>query len=104
MKTNYFFMDGYLVVAPAPKPANEAIHQHRTGDTLSKSSKLREGLAGKSANASMLIYKNAGQMLAPMFAQLPRELRQLLPPTNTLYTKAKGFYVHPDKTSFPGST
>ena len=101
---NYFFMDGYLVVASDPDTANEAIHQHRTGDTLSKSSKLREGLAGKSANASMLIYQNAGQMLGPMFAQLPPELRQLLPASSTLDTKANVFYVNADRTSFRGST
>jgi hypothetical protein len=101
---NYFFMDGYLVVASDRDGANEAIHQHRTGDTLSKSAKLREGLGGQSANASMLMYQNAGQMLGPMFAQLPPELRELLPTTNTLDTKANVFYVNADKTSFRGST
>ncbi len=101
---NYFFMDGYLVVTSDRDGANEAIHQHRTGDTLSKSAKLREGLGGQSANASMLMYQNAGQMLGPMFAQLPPELRELLPTTNTLDTKANVFYVNADKTSFRGST
>ena len=101
---NYFFMDGYLVVTSDRDGANEAIHQHRTGDTLSKSSKLREGLGGQAANASMLVYQNAGQMMGPMFAQLPAELRQLLPTTNTLDTKANVFYVNADKTSFRGST
>jgi len=101
---NYFFMDGYLVVTSDRDGANEAIHQHRTGDTLGKSSKLREGLGGQSANASMLMYQNAGQMLGPMVAQLPPELRELLPTTNTLDTKANVFYLNADKTSFRGST
>ncbi len=101
---NYFFMDGYLVVASDPDTANDAIHQHRTGDTLGKSSKLREGMGGQSANASILMYQNAGQMLGPMLAQLPPELRQLLPTTNTLDTKANVFYLNADKTSFRGST
>jgi hypothetical protein len=101
---NYFFMDGYLVVASDRDGANDAIHQHRTGDTLGKSSKLREGLGGQSANASMLMYQNAGQMLGPMLAQLPPELRELLPTTNTLDTKANVFYLNADKTSFRGST
>jgi type II secretory pathway pseudopilin PulG len=101
---NYFFMDGYLVVASDRDGANEAIHQHRTGDTLGKSAKLREGLGGQSANASILMYQNAGQMLGPMFAQLPPELRQLLPTTNTLDTKANVFYVNADRSSFRGST
>lgn len=101
---DYFFMDGYLVAASDRNTADEAIHQHRTGDTLGKSSKLREGLAGKSANASILIYQNAGQMLGPMFAQLPPELRQLLPGANTADTKANVFYVNADRTSFRGST
>ena len=104
MEINYFFMDGYLVIASDRETARDAVQQHRTGDTLSKSSKLREGLAGKSANASMLMYQNAGQMLGPMFAQLPPELRQLLPATNTLDTKANVFYVKADRTSFRGST
>jgi type II secretory pathway pseudopilin PulG len=101
---NYFFMDGYLVVASDRDTANDAIHQHRTGDTLRKSSKLRDGLAGQTENASMIIYQNAGQMLGPMLAQLPPELRQLMPATNTLDTKANVFYVKADRTSFRGST
>jgi type IV pilus assembly protein PilA len=101
---NYFFMDGYLVIASDRETANEAVRQHRTGDSLSKSSKLRDALAGQSANASMMFYQNAGQMLGPMFAQLPPELRQLLPNTNPLETKANVFYVNADKNSFRGST
>ena len=42
--------------------------------------------------------------MGPMFAQLPPELRQLLPNTNTLNTKANVFYVNADKNSFRGST
>jgi type II secretory pathway pseudopilin PulG len=97
-------MDGYLVVASDRDTANEAIHLHRTGDTLGKSSKLREGLAGKSANASLLIYQNAGQMLGPMLAQMPPELRQMLAANNPLDTKANVFYLNADKTTFRGST
>jgi|GEM_PF-120497 len=101
---NYFFMDGYLVIASDRETANEAVRQHRAGDSLSKSSKLREALAGQPANASIMFYQNAGQMMGPMFAQLPPELRQLLPNTNTLNTKANVFYVNADKNSFRGFT
>jgi hypothetical protein len=101
---NYFFMDGYLVVASDRDGANEAIHQHRTGDTLANSSKLREGLGGQPANASMLMYQNAGQMMGPLFSQLPPELRELMPTSNTLDTKANVFHVNADRTSFRGST
>jgi type II secretory pathway pseudopilin PulG len=101
---NYFFMDGYLVIASDRDTANEAVHQHRKGDSLGKSSKLREALAGQPANASIMMYQNAGQMLGPMFAQLPPEIRQLLPNTSQLDTKANVFYVNADKNSFRGST
>lgn len=101
---NYFFMDDYLVIASDRATANEAVRQHRTGDSLGKSSKLREALAGQPANASMMFYQNAGQMLGPMFAQLPPELWQLLPNTNTLNTKANVFYVNADQNSFRAST
>src|SRR5258708_40162685 len=33
---NYFFMDGYLVIASDRETANEAVRQHRTGDSLGK--------------------------------------------------------------------
>jgi hypothetical protein len=101
---NYFFMDGYLVIASDRETANEAVRQHRTGDSLGKSSKLREALAGQPANASMMMYQNAGQMLGPMFAQLPLEIRQLLPNTSPLDMRANVFYVNADKNSFRGST
>ena len=54
---NYFFMDGYLVIASDRETANEAVRQHRAGDSLSKSSKLREALAGQPANASSCFIK-----------------------------------------------
>jgi len=101
---NYFFMDGYLVIASDRDTANEAVRQHRTGDSLGKSSKLREALAGQPANASMMMYQNAGQMLGPMLAQLPPEIRQLLPNTSPLDMRANVFYVNADKNSFRGST
>ena len=101
---NYFFMDGYLVIASDRETANQAVRQHRTGDSLGKSAKLRQGLAGQSANASILMYQNAGQMYGPMFAQLPAEIRQLLPNASQLDTKANVFYINADETSFRGST
>ncbi|HSK46359.1 MAG TPA: hypothetical protein VLA83_20995, partial [Candidatus Binatia bacterium] len=101
---NYFFMDGYLVIASDRETANEAVRQHRAGDTLGKSSKLREALAGQPANASIMFYQNAGQMMGPLLAQLPAELRQLLPNTNALNTKANVFYVNADQNSFRAST
>ena len=102
---NYFFMDGYLVIASDAATATEAVRAHRTGDSLGKSSKLRESLAkGQSANASMMFYQNAGQMMGPMFAQLPPEIRQLLPNTSPLDTKANVFYVYGEESAFRGTT
>jgi type IV pilus assembly protein PilA len=101
---NYFFMDGYLVIASDRATANEAVRQHRTGDSLAKSSKLREALAGQPAAASLMMYQNAGQLFGPMFAQMPMELRQLLPNTGTVDTKANVLTINADKSSFRGST
>lgn len=102
---NYFFMDGYLVIASDAATATEAVRQHRTGDSLGKSSKLREALpGGQSTNASMMFYQNAGQMMGPMLAQLPPEIRQLLPNTGNVDTKANVFFIYGDASSFRGTT
>ena len=102
---NYFFMDGYLVIASDAVTATEAVRAHRTGDSLGKSSKLRESLAsGQSANASMMFYQNAGQMLGPMLAQLPPEMRELLPATGAVDTKPNVFYLYGNESSFRGTT
>jgi type IV pilus assembly protein PilA len=102
---NYFFMDGYLVIASDAVTATEAVRAHRTGDSLGKSSKLRESLAnGQSANASMMFYQNAGQMLGPMLAQLPAEMRELLPATGAVDTKPNVYYVYANESSFRGTT
>ena len=107
IEINYFFMDGYLVIASDAATASAAVRAHRSGDSLGKSAKLRESQAGDQAtNASMMFYQNAGQMLGPMLAQLPPELQQLLPATNTdaIDTKPNVFFVNATETSFRGST
>jgi hypothetical protein len=101
---NYFFMDGYLVIASDATTATEAVRRHRKGESLANSSKLRESLPkGQSANASMMLYQNAGQMLGPMLAQLPPEIRQLVPSTGAVDTKANVFYFYGEDSSVRGT-
>jgi type IV pilus assembly protein PilA len=102
---DYFFMDGYLVITSDAEGAREAVRAHRTGDSLAKFSKLREATpAGQSANASMIMYQNAGQMMGPMLAQLPPEIRQLLPNTTLADAKPTVFYVNAEESAFRGTT
>ena len=99
---NYFFLDGYLVIASDQAVAEESLRAHRTGTSLARSSKLRDSLSrGPSSNASMIVYQNAGQMMAPMMAQLPPELRQLMP-AGTINTAPNVFSVYADETALRG--
>jgi hypothetical protein len=102
---NYFFMDGYLVIASDAATATEAVRQHRKGESLANSGKLRESLTkGQPTNASMMMYQDAGQMLGPLLAQVPAEIRQLLPNIAQGDIKPNVFYVYGDESSFRGIT
>jgi hypothetical protein len=99
---NYFFLDGYLVIASERALAEEAVRAHRGGKSMGKSARLRESLShAPSANASMIIYQNYGQMMAPMMAQLPPEIRQLIPAA-TMDTPPNVFSVYADESSLRG--
>jgi hypothetical protein len=93
-EVNYFFLDGYLVVATSREGAESALRAHRDGSSMAKSGKL--GKAGAPV-ASSVIYQNVGSFLSMMGAQAPPEIRQLLskaldtsePAANVLYAYAE---------------
>src|SRR5262249_38642067 len=52
---NYFFLDGYMVIASDRAVAEESLRAHRKGTSVLASGKLREALGrGQSTTASML--------------------------------------------------
>src|SRR5262249_492027 len=69
---NYFFMDGYLVVASTRAMAREAVRVHRSGESVARLQQV--GGQGRLAKASFLAYQNAGPMLAAIAKQLPPEI------------------------------
>ncbi len=100
---NYFFLDGYLIIASDRAGASEALHAHRAGDSLAKSAKLREALqaSGQQANASVLAYQNASQLFMPLLAQLSPEMRQFMPSSED--TKPSVFSLVADEHAFRGT-
>lgn len=105
MEINYFFLDGYLVVASDRATVREALQAHRSGDSLAKSAKLRRALAaGESQNASMLVFQDAGKMLGSMVAQMPQELRQLMSAGGEINAKPTVVSITADEHTLRGVT
>jgi len=75
---NYFFMDNYLVITTSRALAQEAVHVHRSGESLAKSSQVTAA-AGHPAKASVLVYQNSGPFIATMLKQLPAQFVGQLP-------------------------
>src|SRR5215472_4172367 len=101
---NYFFLDGYLVIASDRATAREAARVHRSGESLAKSGNLRESLVRQSLNASMIMYEDVGRMLAPMLSQLPQELGQLAAAGGGIQAKPTVVSVIADETAFHAFT
>jgi type IV pilus assembly protein PilA len=102
---NYFFMDGYLIIASDAATARDAVRVHRTGDSLAKSGKLRDARpAGQPENSSLVMYQDASQAIGTMFAQMPPELRQILPITPLANVKPNVVYINAEESSFQGTT
>jgi type IV pilus assembly protein PilA len=101
---NYFFMDGYLVVASDAETANAAVRSHRTGDSLVKSGKLRDARpADQPENASFIMYQDASGAIGAMFAQMPPEIRQLLPITPMANIKPHAVFINGEESSLQGT-
>lgn len=101
-EVNYFFLDGYLVVATSREGAESALHAHRDGSSMAKSGKL--GKAGAQV-ASTVIYQNVGSFLSIMAAQAPPEIRQLLSKSlDTSEPAANVFYAYADENRIRATT
>lgn len=101
-EVNYFFLDGYLVVATSREGADNALRAHREGSSMAKSGKL--GKAGAQV-ASTVIYQNVGSFLSIMAAQAPPEIRQLLSKSlDTSEPAANVFYAYADENRIRATT
>ena len=100
VEINYFFLDGYLVIASDRATAREAARVHRSGESLAKSGQLRDALWRQSLNASIIMYQDVGRMLAPMLSQLPPELSRLLSAGGGTQVKPSVVSVLADESSF----
>ena len=101
-EVNYFFLDGYLVVATSREGAESALRAHRDGSSMAKSGKL--GKAGAPV-ASSVIYQNVGSFLSMMGAQAPPEIRQLLSKAlDTSEPSANVFYAYAEENRIRATT
>jgi hypothetical protein len=102
---DYFFMDGYLVITSDAATAREAVRAHRSGDSLAKSSKLRDARpAGQTENSSLVTYQDSSQMMRTMFTQISPEMRQLLPFMQFVQGSANVVFLNGEESSFRGTT
>jgi type IV pilus assembly protein PilA len=99
LSINYFFLDGYLVIASDAATARDALRVHRNGNALAKSGKLHDATRGP-ANASMVSYQDFGQMMGSLLGQLPPEVRQMVPIVGDIKTKPDVVRVYADESSF----
>lgn len=75
---NYFFVDGYLVLASSREGARDALSLHRKGGSLAKSP-LLAGAQGQPVKASVLAYQNSGPFLAAMMKNMSPDMAAALP-------------------------
>jgi type II secretory pathway pseudopilin PulG len=102
---NYFFVDGYMVIASDRATAREALEVHRNGHSLAKSSALRESLAqAQSGNASAVFYQDPSQTWGAMMAQLPPEMRSLIPANAGIMAKPTVLSIQAEESSFRAFT
>lgn len=65
MEIGYALVDGYLVIASSPETLSQAIHVHRSGTSLARSSKFQASVPpGYSSEASAVFYQDAVAMSA----------------------------------------
>ncbi|HKV94602.1 MAG TPA: DUF3352 domain-containing protein [Candidatus Angelobacter sp.] len=104
MEINYFFMDGYLVIATNRDLARDAVHAHRSGESLAKLDEITSA-AGQPAKASAIVYQNTGLFLASILKQLPPDMASHLPQAlNTGETKPNIMVATADDTTVRATT
>lgn len=102
MEINYFFLDGYLIVATTREQAQEALRAHRSGTSLAHSSQV--AAQGQPPKASMMVYQNSGPFLSAI-------AQRLSPDTAAIFSKALSssdpattfMYGYADETSIRGT-
>jgi hypothetical protein len=102
MEINYFFLDGYLIVATTREQAQEALRAHRSGTSLAYSSQV--AAQGQPPRASMMAYQNSGPFLSAI-------AQRLSPDTAAIFSKALSsskptttlMYGYADETSIRGT-
>jgi hypothetical protein len=102
MEINYFFLDGYLIIATTREQAQDALRAHRGGTSLARSSQV--AAQGQPPKASMMAYQNSGPFLSAI-------AQRLSPDTAAMFSKALSssepastfMYGYADETSIRGT-
>jgi type II secretory pathway pseudopilin PulG len=102
MEINYFFLDGYLIVATTREQAQDALRAHRSGTSLAHS--IQVAAQGQPPRASMMAYQNSGPFLSAI-------AQRLSPDTAAMFSKALSsnepastfMYGYADETSIRGT-
>ncbi|HET9840026.1 MAG TPA: hypothetical protein VFR84_17500 [Candidatus Angelobacter sp.] len=68
---NYFFQDGYLVLASSRELAHDAVSLHRNGGSVAKAQ-------GQPVKASIFAHQNSNLFFTSMISQLPPESREVV--------------------------
>ena len=101
---NYFFVDGYLVIASSREGASEALSLHRRGGSLAKSPQVA-GAQGQPIKASILAYQNSGPFLAAMIKNTSPEIAAALPKLLGQTERTPNLFLgYADETSLRGTT
>ncbi|HET9409247.1 MAG TPA: hypothetical protein VFO39_18545 [Candidatus Sulfotelmatobacter sp.] len=76
---SYAVMDGYLIVAPTRTGIADAVHAHRSGDSLVASTKFQNSLPhGDLAQTSAIFYEDAAAMGSLMLRRISPQLADSL--------------------------
>ena len=102
MEINYFFLDGYLIVATTREQAQEALRAHRSGTSLAHSSQV--AAQGQPPKASMVAYQNSGPFLSAIAQRLSPDTAAVFSKALTSSEPASTFmYGYADETSIRGT-
>lgn len=101
---NYFFMDGYMVIATNRELAQDAARVHRSGESLGRSSQVA-ATTSLPVKASALVYQNVGSMFAAILKQMPQDQAGMLPKfLNSGETKPNIFLAYADDNTIRATT
>ena len=102
LEINYFFLDGYLVIASSRELAQDSLQLHRSGTSLAHSSQVTA--QGSPVKASAVAYQNYAPALAAMATQLPPDTAALFSKLlNNTESSGNLVYGYADETSIRGT-